>query len=75
MAAQVAEQFDEDLDAGFAVPSDFAFGFGVDPENTELVEGLHAALMLAYEDGSLKEAQEEYGFAPEQELEPAIVTA
>ena len=75
VAAQVAEQFDDDLDAGFAVPSEFAFGFGVDQENTELIEGLHAALMLAYEDGSLQEAQKEWGFAPEQELEPAIVTA
>ena len=75
VAAQVAEQFDDDLDAGFAVPSEFAFGFGVDQENTELIEGLHAALMLAYEDGSLQEAQEEWGFAPEQELEPAVVTA
>ena len=75
VAAQVAEQFDDDLDAGFAVPSEFAFGFGVDKGNTELIEGLHAALMLAYEDGSLQEAQKEWGFAPEQELEPAIVTA
>lgn len=75
VAAQVAEQFDDDLDAGFAVPSEFAFGFGVDPENTELIEGLHAALTMAYEDGSLEAAQEEWGFAPEQKLEPEIVTA
>ena len=75
VAAQVAEQFDDDLDAGFAVPSEFAFGFGVDQGNTELIEGLHAALMLAYEDGSLQKAQEKWGFAPEQELEPAVVTA
>jgi polar amino acid transport system substrate-binding protein len=75
VAAQVAEQFDDDLDAGFAVPSEFAFGFGVDKGNTELLEGLHAALMLAYEDGSLEAAQQEWGFAEEQKLEPAIVTA
>ena len=75
VAAQVAEQFDDELDAGFAVPSEFAFGFGVDQGNTELIEGLHAALMLAYEDGSLEAAQEEWGFAPEQKLEPEIITA
>jgi len=75
VAAQVAQQFDEDLDAGFAVPSDFAFGFGVDPKNTELLEGLHAALTMAYKDGSLQAAQKKWGFAPEQELEPKIVTA
>jgi len=75
VAAQVAEQFDDDLDAGFAVPSEFAFGFGVDQNNTEQIEGLHAALMLAYEDGSLEAAQKEWGFAAEQKLEPAIVTA
>ncbi len=75
VAAQVAQQFDDDLDAGFAVPSDFAFGFGVDKNNTALIEGLHAALMKAYEDGSLEAAQQEWGFAEEQALEPAIVTA
>jgi hypothetical protein len=29
---------------------------------------------LAYKDGSLAAAQKQWGFAPEQKLEPAMVT-
>jgi len=72
VAAQVGDQFDE-IEAGFAVPSEFAFGYGIAKDNTELIEGLHAALVLLQEEGTLKEAQEEWGFAPEQNLDPEIV--
>ena len=74
VAAQVAQKFDKELDAGFAVPSDFAFGFGVDPKNTELLEGLYDALTLAHDDGSLVAVQQKWGFAAEQKLQPAKVT-
>jgi len=75
VAAQVAEQFKDDLEAGFAVPSDFAFGYGVPKDDKELLEGLHAALTVFYEDGTLEKAQQEWGFAEEQKLEPAIVAS
>jgi polar amino acid transport system substrate-binding protein len=75
VAAQVSEQFKDDIEAGFAVPSEFAFGYGVPKEETELIEGLHAALTVFYEDGTLEEAQKEWGFAKEQKLEPAIVAS
>jgi polar amino acid transport system substrate-binding protein len=75
VAAQVAEQFKDDIEAGFAVPSEFAFGYGVPKDETELLEGLHAVLTVFYEDGTLEKAQKDWGFAPEQKLEPEIVTA
>jgi polar amino acid transport system substrate-binding protein len=75
VAAQVSEQFSDDIEAGFAVPSEFAFGYGVPKEQTELLEGLHAALTVFYEDGTLAEAQEKWGFAPEQKLQPEIVAS
>ncbi len=73
VAAQVGEQFKDDIEAGFAVPTDFAFGYGVAKDKTELLEGLHAALELFYQDGTLEKAQAQWGFAKEQKLEPAIV--
>jgi polar amino acid transport system substrate-binding protein len=75
VAAQVSEQFKDDIEAGFAVPSEFAFGYGVPKEEKELLEGLHAALTVFYEDGTLEKAQEEWGFSKEQKLEPAIVAS
>ena len=75
VAAQVGEQFKDDIEAGFAVPSEFAFGYGVPKDETELLEGLHAALTVFYEDGTLEKAQEKWGFSPEQKLEPAIVAS
>jgi polar amino acid transport system substrate-binding protein len=61
VAAQVSEQFSDDIEAGFAVPSEFAFGYGVPT--------------VFYEDGTLAEAQEKWGFAPEQKLQPEIVAS
>jgi polar amino acid transport system substrate-binding protein len=74
VAAYLAKRAPDKLAVGFALPTDFHFGFGVSKKATELRDGLNAALQQLYDDGSLQKAVKHWGFATSQELEPAIVT-
>jgi polar amino acid transport system substrate-binding protein len=74
VAAYLAEKASDKLAVGFDLPTEFRFGFAVNKEDTELRDGLHAALMQLHEDGTLQDAVKQWGFDESQELEPAVAT-
>lgn len=75
VAAYLAEKAPDKLAVGFDLPTDFHFGFGVSKQATELRDGLNAALGQMYADGGLQKAMKRWGFSPNQELQPAVVTS
>ena len=75
VAAYLAERAPDKLAVGFDLPTDFHFGFGVSKKATELRDGLAAALGQMYADGGMQKAMQRWGFSPNQELEPAVVTS
>jgi polar amino acid transport system substrate-binding protein len=74
VASFLAAQAPDRVAVGFAITTDFVFGFGINKEDKELLEGLHAALQKQEADGTMKEALTRWGFAPEQAHEPSIKT-
>ena len=74
VAAYLAKRASDKVEVGFALPTDFHFGFAVNKKATELRDGLNAALQQMYADGNLQKAVKHWGFATSQELEPAVVT-
>ncbi len=74
VAAYLAKRASDKLAVGFALPTDFHFGFGVSKKSTELRDGLSAALQQLYADGALQKAVKHWGFSSSQELKPAVVT-
>ncbi|VEG55024.1 extracellular solute-binding protein [Mycolicibacterium aurum] len=75
VTAYLAERAPDKLAVGFDLPTDFHFGFGVSKNATELRDGLNAALGQMYADGGLQKAMKRWGFSPNQELQPAVVTS
>jgi len=74
VAAYLAKRAPDKVEVGFALPTQFNFGFAVNKKATELRDALNAALQQMYAEGSLQKAVTHWGFSTTQELEPAIVT-
>jgi polar amino acid transport system substrate-binding protein len=74
VASFLAATAPDRVEVGFAIPTEFVFGFGVSKDDKELLEGLHASLLAQHEDGSAAALLAKWGFVPEQALEPAIKT-
>lgn len=74
VAAFLAKRAPDKVEIGFALPTEFKFGFAVNKKATELRDGLNAALQQMHAEGSLQKAVKQWGFSTSQELEPAIVT-
>ncbi len=74
VAAYLAKRASDKVEVGFDLPTEFNFGFAVNKKETELRDGLAAALQQMYEDGTLQEAVKHWEFSTSQELEPAVVT-
>jgi polar amino acid transport system substrate-binding protein len=74
VAAYLAKRSSGKLEVGFDLPTEFHFGFGVSKKQTELRDGLNAALQQMYADGALQKAVKHWGFATSQELQPAVAT-
>jgi polar amino acid transport system substrate-binding protein len=74
VASFLAQKTPDRVEVGFDLPTDFVFGFAVNEEDTELRDGLNAALAAAYEAGEVQAALEKWGFAESQLHKPAIKT-
>ena len=74
VAAFLAKRAPDKVGVGFALPTEFNFGFAVNKKATELRDGLSAALQQMHADGSLQKAVKHWGFSDSQQLEPAVVT-
>ncbi len=59
----IAQSAPTKVQVGFAIPSDFIFGFGVNKNDDATFKALYASLQAQYEDGSLKKALEQWGFS------------
>jgi len=74
VATYLADTAPGQVEVGFALPTEFVFGFGVSKDNPMLLEALHASLQAQYDDGSMATALGKWGFSAEQLYDPAIKT-
>lgn len=72
VAAYLADEFDG-LEVGFEIVSDFKFGIGVNKDNTELRDGISAAMKAMQADGQVAAIAEEWGFPADGVTEPENV--
>jgi polar amino acid transport system substrate-binding protein len=74
VAGYLAETASNVVQVGYAVPSDFAFGMGIKKDDPDLMNGLEAVYHAMYQDGSLLQEMNKWGFTEAQQLEPVIKT-
>ena len=74
VASYLAAAAPDKVAVGFAIPSEFVFGLGVNKSDTELLEGLNASFTEQYQSGAMKAALHKWGFADSQLHEPAMKT-
>lgn len=72
VASFLAAQTPDKVQVGFAIPSEFVFGFGVSKKDRPLLEGLHASLVAQRADGSIAALMKKWGFVEAQGLEPTV---
>ena len=74
VASFLAAATPDKVQVGFAIPTDFLFGFGISKKDEALRDGLLASLKAQSEDGSLKKLMQKWGFADGQFHEPSAKT-
>jgi polar amino acid transport system substrate-binding protein len=74
VASYLAATTPDKVMVGFAIPTDFVFGFAVNKKDTELRDGLLASLKAQHQDGSMQAKMKTWGFADSQVTEPAVKT-
>lgn len=74
VATYLAQMTPDKVEVGFAIPSDFVFGFAVSKSGTELRNGLAASLQAMHAEGALQAMVKKWGFAESQVVKPAVKT-
>lgn len=74
VASYLAAQTPDRVAVGFALATDFVFGFAVAKSDNELRDGLHAALAAENEAGGVAETMSKWGFTEAQAHAPSIKT-
>lgn len=74
VASYLAATSPDKVEVGFAIPTDFVFGFAVNKKDIELRDGLLASLKAQHKDGSMPAQIKKWGFADSQIIEPAAKT-
>lgn len=74
VASYLAKMTPGKVEVGFAIPSDFVFGFAVSKKDAELRDALAASLAAMHADGSLQALVKKWGFADSQVVQPSVKT-
>ena len=74
VASFLAKMMPGKVEVGFAIPSDFVFGFAISKKDAELRDGLAASLAAMHADGSLQRLVGKWGFADSQIVQPSVKT-
>lgn len=74
VASYLADTASDKVEVGFAIASEYVFGFGVSKDNPMLMEALQASLQAQYDDGSMEKALGNWGFSTAQLFDPATKT-
>lgn len=71
VASFLAATMPDKVQVGFAIPTDFVFGFGISKKEPALRDGLLASFKALSQEGDLKASMKRWGFADGQFHEPS----
>ena len=74
VASYLAKMTPDKVEVGFAIPTDFVFGFAVSKKEQALRDGLAASVSAMYADGTLQALVKRWGFADAQVVTPSVKT-